>query len=81
MDMTKIEKDYLPEGWKNVQVGELLTDEQVKEITKLFQKKDVSAKEICAVIEKDDSKWKGKVIPMYLSYALQNIYYQKFQKK
>ena len=61
----------IPKGWNEVKLSDLLTNEQIKEIIKLAKKKELNHKKLVEIIKKDDSKYKGKVIPEYLAYNLE----------
>lgn len=61
----------LPKGWSEAKLGDLLTNEQIKEITKLAKKGELSHKKLVEIIKRDNSKYKGKVIPEYLAYSIE----------
>jgi hypothetical protein len=60
-------------GWGSVPLGEVLTSKQLKAITDLFNSGEgvVSHKEVLAIVESDDSKYVGKLLPEYLAYAVE----------
>jgi hypothetical protein len=65
-------KKPLPEGWEVKQLQDVLTSEQIGDIVKLANSDQLNHKNILAVIKKDDSKYKGILIPEYLAYAVEN---------
>lgn len=66
----------LPEGWKRTQLGDLLSDEQLREVALLVKRKAVTHDALVEIIKKDDSKYKGKVDVGFLAYAVENTFNQ-----
>jgi len=60
-----------PAGWKSMKLGDLLTKKQMNELIELSEKGKPTHKELLELVKKDDSKYKGKVIPEYLTYAIE----------
>lgn len=62
---------------KSVELGEILSDSQLKEIEAISQETDrdlmsrKTHKDLLNVIKKDSSKWEDLFVPEFLAYALQ----------
>lgn len=62
---------------QSVELGEILSDSQLKEIEAISQETDRDLmsrdtyNDLMNVIKKDSSKWKNLFVPEFLAYALQ----------
>lgn len=69
----------MPEDWKTIEMKELFTDEEIKEITKLLNKKDYDA--LRKFLREREKKLAEKgILPDYLFYYLQFVAEQKLKK-
>ncbi len=64
------------QGYKTAELGKLLNESQLIQLTELANSRNISVKQIKEIIMQDDSKWKNILIPDYFAYVILN----EFQK-
>ena len=65
------------QGYKTAELGKLLNESQIIQLTELANSRNVSMEQIKEIIMQDDSKWKNILIPDYFAYVILN----EFQKR
>ena len=60
------------QNYKVEQLGNLLNDSQLQQLTELANNKGISINQIKEIILQDDSKWKKVLIPDFFAYAILN---------
>ncbi|MBI5803496.1 hypothetical protein HY448_02310 [Candidatus Pacearchaeota archaeon] len=56
--------------YKTAELGNLLNESQIRQLTEIANKDNVSLKQIKDILMQDDSKWKGILIPDYFAYVI-----------
>mgnify|MGYP001560074074 FL=1 len=65
------------QNFKTIELGKLLNESQIQQLTEIANNNNVSLKQIKNIILEDDSKWKKVLIPEYFAYVILN----EFQKR